>query len=179
MAMAVLPIIEAPDRRLKVRSEPVARVNDEIRRLLDDMVETMRVAPGIGLSAIQVGIAQRVIVTEVPEKTAEDQPAKATTLYLVNPEITWTSDSLVICEEGCLSIPDQFADLERPAEVAMRYLDRNGASQELKAAGVLARCLQHEMDHLEGILLVDRLSPVRRHMILRKLAKARKKPAFA
>ena len=179
--MALLPIIEAPDRRLKVRSEPVAQVDDEVRRLLDDMVETMRAAPGVGLSAVQVGVAQRIIVTETSDKPEEGAaPKPPTTLYLVNPEITWTSERLVICEEGCLSLPDQFADLERPAEVRVRYLDRDGAGQEVTADGVLARCLLHEMDHLEGILLVDRLSPVRRHMILRKLVKARKKqPAVA
>jgi peptide deformylase len=181
----ILPIITAPDRRLKVRSQPVAAVDAEVRKLLDDMVETMRAAPGIGLSAIQVGVAKRIVVVEVAEdeklaaeeaivpKEKHDELPR-TTRYLVNPEIRWSSDKLVFCEEGCLSLPDQYADIERPADIAVRFLDRDGKAQELEARGMLSRCIQHEIDHLDGLLLVDRLSAVRRHMILRKLAKARK-----
>lgn len=171
----MLPIIVAPDRRLKVRSEPVDRVDAEVRKLMDDMLETMRAAPGIGLSAIQVGVAKQVVVARAPETDAETDPdAAPRTLCLANPEIIWSSEELVVLEEGCLSLPEQFAELERPAEVAVRFLDRDGEQQEVKTAGVLARCLQHEIDHLVGTLLVDRLSPVRRNMILRKLAKAKK-----
>ena len=189
----ILPIITAPDRRLKVKSQPVAVVDDEVRRLLDDMVETMRAAPCIGLSAIQVGVAKRVVVVELDEneplaseeaaaaeekheaaRTSGEEPATRVTRYLVNPEITWASDKIVFCEEGCLSLPDQYADVERPADVVVKFLDRDGKAQELKATGMLSRCIQHELDHLDGVLLVDRLSAVRRHMILRKLAKARK-----
>jgi peptide deformylase len=179
----ILPIITAPDRRLKVKSQPVAAVDDDVRRLLDDMVETMRAAPGIGLSAIQVGVPKRVVVVELDEseplaseQTAaqEKRDAPRTTRYLVNPEITWSSEKVVFCEEGCLSLPDQYADIERPADIVVKFLDRDGKPQELKASGMLSRCIQHELDHLDGVLLVDRLSAVRRHMILRKLAKARK-----
>ena len=188
----LLPIITAPDRRLKVKSQPVAVVDDEVRRLLDDMVETMRAAPGIGLSAIQVGVAKRIVVVEVDEneplasaeaaaqekreasRTTGEAPATRVTRYLVNPEITWSSDKIVFCEEGCLSLPDQYADIERPSDIVVKFLDRDGKLQELKATGMLSRCIQHELDHLDGVLLVDRLSAVRRHMILRKLAKARK-----
>jgi peptide deformylase len=179
----ILPIITAPDKRLKVKSQPVAAVDDAVRKLMDDMVETMRAAPGIGLSAIQVGVAKRVVVVEVDdaeqlqsEEAAVAQPAGVSrvTRYLVNPEITWESDNQVFCEEGCLSLPDQYADIERPADIVVKYLDYDGKPQELKASGMLARCIQHEMDHLDGVLLVDHLTAVRRHMILRKLEKARK-----
>ena len=180
----ILPIITAPDRRLKVKSKPVAAVDDALRALLDDMVETMRAAPGIGLSAIQVGVAKRALVVELNDEeklaseadvvTEEDIEPTRTTRYLVNPEIAWKSDKLVFCEEGCLSLPEQYADIERPAEVTVKFLGYDGTPQELTTGGMLARCIQHEMDHLDGVLLVDRLSPVRRHMILRKLAKARK-----
>lgn len=180
----LLPIITAPDRRLKVKSQPVAAVDDDVRKLMDDMVETMRAAPGIGLSAIQVGVAKRIMVVEVDdaeklqsEESAVTQPPASgtrTTRYLVNPEILWESEKVVFCEEGCLSLPDQFADIERPADIKVAYLDRDGKRQELAASGMLARCIQHEMDHLDGLLLVDHLTPVRRHMILRKLEKARK-----
>ena len=181
--MAILPILIAPDRRLCAKSAPVEKVDAGIRQLLDDMVETMRAAPGIGLSAIQVDVAKRVIVVEASEAGPgeEDEEGEPRLLHLVNPEITWFSDEQVLCEEGCLSLPDQYADIERPAEVALRLLDRSGAPQEIRTTGVLARCIQHEMDHLEGQLLLDRLSPVRRDLILRKLKKAKKQnqPAMA
>ena len=177
--MAILPILVAPDRRLKQRSLPVQKVDDGVRRLLDDILETMRAAPGIGLSAIQVNVPKRIIVVEAADSEDQRDPDRKP-LFLVNPEITWTSAETVILEEGCLSLPDQYADLERPAEVKVKFLDRDGAPRERKASGVLARCIQHEMDHLDGMLLVDRLSPVRRRMILRKLQKARKQqPALA
>ncbi len=178
----ILPIITAPDKRLKVKSQPVAAVDDDLRKLLDDMVETMRAAPGIGLSAIQVGVPKRVLVVELEENAklspeenaAPPADAPRTTRYLVNPEIVWSSERVVFCEEGCLSLPDQFAEIERPADIKVKYLDYHGQPQTLEAAGMLSRCIQHEMDHLDGLLLVDHLSSVRRHMILRKLTKARK-----
>ena len=174
-AMALLPIIIAPDRRLKVRSKPVKAVDAGVRMLMDDMLETMRLAPGVGLSAIQVGVAQRVVVARAPETgTGVDTADEPRTLCLANPEITWSSEELVVLEEGCLSLPEQYAELERPAEVAVRFLDHEGKQQEVKTSGLLARCVQHELDHLDGVLLVDRLSAVRRNMILRKLAKAKK-----
>lgn len=178
----ILPIITAPDKRLKATSQAVAAVDAEVRKLLDDMVETMRAAPGIGLSAIQVGVPKRIVVVELEdnaklsseENAAPPADSPRTTRHLVNPEIVWSSDKVVFCEEGCLSLPDQFADIERPADIKVKYLDYNGQPQVLEAAGMLARCIQHEMDHLDGVLLVDHLSAVRRHMILRKLTKARK-----
>lgn len=174
--MALLPIIVAPDRRLKVRSEPVDRVNQDLRKLMENMVETMLAASGIGLSAIQVGIAKRVVVARAPEETHSEVSGadNSRTLYLVNPQITWFSEEVEVCEEGCLSLPQQYADLERPAKVRVRYLDRDGKLQEESVSGTLARCLQHELDHLDGVLLVDHLSRVRREMVLRKLVKAKK-----
>ena len=169
----ILPILTAPDKRLKVRSDPVARVDGDVRALLDNMVATMRAAPGIGLSAIQVDVAKRIIVVEASDSDDQHDPSREV-LHMVNPQIIWSSDEIALCEEGCLSLPDQYADLERPAEVAVRFLDREGKRRERKAAGVLARCIQHEMDHLDGILLVDRLSPLRRSMMLRKLTKLKK-----
>jgi peptide deformylase len=171
--VATLPILIVPDRRLKQPSLPVATVDGGVRRLMDDMLETMREAPGIGLSAIQINVPKRIIVVEAADSDDQHDHSRRP-LFLVNPEITWTSDEMVILEEGCLSLPDQYADIERPAEVTVTFLDRDGAPQERKSSGVLARCIQHEMDHLDGVLLVDRLSPVRRGMILRKLSKARK-----
>ncbi len=171
--MAILPIIIAPDPRLKLVSMPVEVVDDEVRRLMDDMLETMYAAPGIGLSAVQVGVTRRVIVIDVTPKSEERAP-----LRLVNPEIVWQSDEVELREEGCLSFPDHYADVRRPAEVTVRYLDENGEQRESCADGVLATCIQHEMDHLEGILFVDHLSMVRRSIIVRKLMKARKAKAL-
>ncbi len=167
--MAILPIIIAPDPRLKVISARVERVDAGVRKLMDDMLETMRAAPGIGLSAIQVGMPKRVIVVDVRR---EGEPS--VTLRLVNPEITWASDETMTNEEGCLSLPEQYAEVTRPAAVAIRHLDEDSHDRELRAEGLLATCIQHEMDHLEGILFVDHISAVRRNIILRKLIKARK-----
>lgn len=167
--MAVLPIITAPDPRLKVKSKPVAAVDDDLRRLLDDMLETMYAAPGVGLAAIQVGVPKRVLVIDV---SRDDEPRQP--LCLVNPEIVWASDDDATYEEGCLSLPDQFADVARPASVRVRHLDRNGNRKELEATGLLAVCVQHEMDHLEGILFVDHISALKRNMILRRLLKQKR-----
>lgn len=167
--MAILPIVIAPDKRLKRRSKAVETVDDEIRTLLSDMLETMYDDDGLGLAAIQVGVPQRVVVIDVHEKDEPKAPLK-----LVNPEIIWLSSERVIYEEGCLSFPNIFADVDRAAEVNVRYLDENGEAREIMAQGTLAICLQHEVDHLNGKVLVDYLSLVKRNIILRKLSKARR-----
>ena len=167
--MALLPILTAPDPRLKVKAQKVAAVDDEVRRLMDDMLETMYEAPGIGLAAPQVGVAKRVIVVDTAREGEPPQP-----LRLANPEILWQSAELAVYNEGCLSVPEHYADVERPAEVKIRYLDYDNKPQEIHAKGLLATCLQHEIDHLEGILFVDHLSPLKRNIILRKLAKTKR-----
>jgi peptide deformylase len=167
--MALLPIIVAPDPRLKVKAKPVTNVDDKIRKLLDDMVETMHAAPGIGLAAPQVGVALRMLVIDIAKDGEKSAPMK-----FINPEITWASDEISLWEEGCLSLPEQFAEVQRPKEVKVRYLDETGKKQEVHATGLLATCLQHEMDHLDGVLFVDHISALRRNMILRKLVKAKK-----
>lgn len=167
--MALLPIITAPDKRLEAISTPVEAVTDAVRRQLDDMLETMYAAPGIGLAAIQVGIPKRMLVIDVAREDEDRQP-----LFIVNPEFTWISDDDKAYEEGCLSLPEQYAEVARPAEVKVAYLDYNGEKQELHADGLLAVCLQHEMDHLDGILFVDHLSALKRSMILRKLVKQKR-----
>jgi len=167
--MALLPILIAPDPVLETVSTPVDTVTDEVRQQLDDMLETMYAAPGIGLAAIQVGIPKRMLVIDVARDGEEKQP-----LYIINPEITWVSDDDQLYEEGCLSLPEHYAEVERPAEVKVSYLDRNGEKQELHAEGLLAVCLQHEMDHLDGVLFVDHLSALKRNMILRKLLKQKR-----
>jgi len=167
--MSILPILVAPDPRLKVISEPVREVDDNLRTLMDDMCETMYDAPGIGLAAVQVGVPKCVIVMDLTRDGDEKTP-----LYLVNPEITWASDSLVTYEEGCLSLPTYYEDVERSDHVKVTHLDYNGERQELNCEGLLATCIQHEMDHLKGILFVDHISKLKRSMILRKLQKMKK-----
>ena len=167
--MAVLPIIIAPDPRLKVICAPVDSVDSQIAALMDDMLETMQLAPGIGLAAPQVGVPRRVIVADIARGDEESQP-----LRLANPEIVAASDDLELREEGCLSLPEHFAEVKRPSRVTIRYLDRNNETREIEAEGMLSVCLQHEMDHLDGILFVDRISALKRGMILRKLRKAKK-----
>lgn len=167
--MALLPIITAPDPRLKQVCPSVEQVDDEIRQLLEDMLETMYEAPGIGLAAPQVGVLKRVIVVDVSREDEERAPLK-----LVNPELTWVSDHDASYDEGCLSLPEHYAEVVRPAEIKVEYLDQDGKKQELAADGLLATCIQHEIDHLDGILFVDHISALKRNMILRKLLKARK-----
>ena len=164
--MAILPIVHAPDPRLKAISAPVAAVDDGVRRLMDDMLETMYAEPGIGLSAVQVGVLRRVVVIDTDEGQGP--------LCMANPQIARFSSETALLDEGCLSLPDQFAHIERPAAVQLRYLDRNGRECRLAADGVLARCIQHELDHLEGVLFVDRLSALRRGIVMRRLAKLKK-----
>jgi peptide deformylase len=167
--MAVLPIITAPDPRLKIKARPVAAVDGEVRRLMDDMLETMRKAIGIGLAAPQVGVAKRVIVLDVARQGEPPQP-----MMLANPEILWRSDELATFSEGCLSLPEHYADVTRPAAIRLRYLDYQNEIRKIEASGLLATCIQHEIDHLDGVLFVDHISMVKRGMILRKLAKAKR-----
>jgi peptide deformylase len=164
--MAVLPILIAPHPTLKRRAEPVAEVDDEIRQLAADMLETMYDAPGVGLAAPQVGVSKRVVVIDVTDEDEEPYPYK-----MINPELLWTSEQPDTREEGCLSLPDIYAEVTRPAACKVAYLDEQGARRELEAEGLLAVCVQHEIDHLNGVLFVDHLSSLKRNMLMRKLAK--------
>jgi peptide deformylase len=166
--MALLDILEVPDRRLTTACAPVDRIDGDLLRLLEDMLETMYAAPGIGLAAPQVGVLKRAFVADLGGD-GERAP-----IYAINPEITWRSETSNVAEEGCLSLPKQFGEVARSDQIRMRYLDRAGAEQEIAAEGLLARCLQHEIDHVNGILFVDHLSPLRRTLILRRLAKAKR-----
>jgi peptide deformylase len=170
--MAIRSILETPDPRLKVISTPVPAVDDALRSLMDDMAETMYDAPGIGLAAIQVGVPSRVLVIDLQETEGEKNPR-----FFVNPEIIWASEEPNVYNEGCLSVPDQYAEVERPARIRVRYLDYHGKAHEEDMDGLMATCLQHEMDHLEGILFIDHLSRLKRDMILRKLQKAKRASA--
>lgn len=172
--MAVRPILIAPDPILKRKANPVSNVDDEVRRLLDDMLETMYQAPGIGLAAPQVGLSRRVLVMDVAPEGEAPQPFK-----MINPEIVWSSEETSTYEEGCLSIPDYYAEVTRPAEAKARYVDETGEMRELHATGLLATCLQHEIDHLNGVLFIDRISSLKRDMILRKLKKTQKSKLLA
>ena len=172
--MALLPIVEVPDPRLRQISTPVEKVDDELRALISDMFETMYDAPGIGLAAIQVGVPKRVLVIDLQEPEEEGgKPVKDPRVF-INPEILTASDQDVPYTEGCLSIPDQYADVDRPDRIRARWLDEKGDSHEEDIDGLLAVCLQHEMDHLEGVLFIDHLSRLKREMVLKKLAKQRK-----
>jgi len=167
--MALLPIITAPDPRLKIKAKPVAKVDAEVRRLMDDMLETKYHAVGIGLAAPQVGSAQRVLVIDVAREGEPPNP-----LRIANPEILWHSDETMVANEGCLSLPEHYADVARPRAIRMRYLDHENEIREIDAEGLLATCLQHEIDHLDGVLFVDHISTLKRGMILRKLAKSKR-----
>jgi len=167
--MAILSIITAPDPRLKLKARTVARVDQRVKKLMADMLETMYQAPGIGLAAPQVGQALRVIVLDCAREGEKPQPYK-----IANPQILWRSDELMTVQEGCLSLPEHYADVERPSAIRLRYLDEENEVRELDAKGLLATCIQHEMDHLEGVLFVDHISSLKRSIILRKLAKAKR-----
>ena len=167
--MAIRPIIIAPDPVLKAKAKPVENIDSGIVRLMDDMLETMYKAPGIGLAAPQIGILQRVIVVDVADKDEKPQP-----FAMANPEILWKSDETSVHNEGCLSLPDHYADVTRPKQVRLRYIDRDGEVRELDADNLLATCVQHEIDHLNGVLFIDHISLLKRNMILRKLQKAKK-----
>jgi peptide deformylase len=167
--MAILPIIIAPDPRLAKSAKPVAKVDDSVRRLMADMLETMYQAPGIGLAAPQVGQLKRVIVVDCAKSGEPPLPYK-----MANPEILWQSEDMLTNNEGCLSLPEHYADVTRPAEVKVRYLDEQNEVRELHAKGLLATCIQHEIDHLEGTLFVDHISSLKRSIILRKLQKTKR-----
>lgn len=167
--MTIREIITAPDPRLKVISKPVDQVTDETRALMDDMLETMYAAPGIGLAAIQIGIPLRIIVMDLAKDGDAPEPR-----YFINPEILESSEQLAPYEEGCLSVPDIYDTVERPDFVKVRYLDYDGEIRTIEAEGLLATCIQHEMDHLEGILFLDHLSRLKRSIVLRKLAKQKR-----
>jgi peptide deformylase len=172
--MAIRPIVEVPDPRLRQISSPVEEVTDDVRALVADMFETMYDAPGIGLAAIQVGVPKRILVIDLQEPEEEGgEPVKDPRVF-INPEILTTSDEDVPFPEGCLSVPDQYAEVDRPDAIRARWLDLDGKQQEQEIDGMLAVCLQHEMDHLNGVLFIDHLSRLKRDMILRKLAKQRK-----
>ena len=176
--MAIMRIFETPDPVLRQISTPVEKVDDELRALIADMFETMYAAPGIGLAAVQVGVPKRVLVMDLQEPEEEGgEPVKEPRVF-INPEILSHSDHEVPYTEGCLSVPDQYAEVMRPDRIRARWLDEQGKSQEQDLDGLLAVCLQHEMDHLEGVLFIDHLSKLKRDMVLKKLAKARKERAL-
>jgi peptide deformylase len=172
--MAVLPIITAPDPRLKITAKPVAKVDNRVRRLMDDMLDTMYRSIGIGLAAPQVGVAQRVIVIDAARDGEKPKPMR-----IANPEIVWQSDEMTVANEGCLSVPEHYADVSRAAAIRLRYLDEQNEIREIEATGLLATCIQHEIDHLDGVLFVDHLSALKRGMILRKLQKMKRSRALA
>ena len=165
--MAVREILVVPDPRLKLVSEPVDKVDDDLRALMDDMLETMYDAPGIGLAAIQIGVPKRVIVMDLGRDETDRQPR-----YFINPEILWRSEETAPYEEGCLSIPEIYDEVERPAKVKLRYLNYQGEQIEEDAEGVFAVCIQHEMDHLQGVLFIDYLSRLKRTRAVAKVKKA-------
>ncbi len=174
-AMTTRPILIHPDPRLKTVADPVREIDDDIRRLADDMLQTMYEAPGIGLAAPQVGVLQRLLVMDcIKEEGVPPRP-----MVLINPEITWSSDTTNVYEEGCLSIPEQYADVERPAEVRVRWTTLDGAEAEEHFDGLWATCVQHEIDHLDGKLFIDYLKPLRRQMITRKMQKLKREKARA
>jgi peptide deformylase len=164
------PILIHPDPRLKKACPPVPAVTDELRRLADDMLETMYAAPGIGLAAPQVGVLARMFVMDC----VKDEGAPARPLVLINPKITWASSETSVYEEGCLSIPDQYADVKRPARVRVAWTDLSGRAQEEEFAGLWATCAQHELDHLDGKLFIDHLGPIKRQLITRRMEKLKR-----
>jgi len=168
--MALRHIITLPDPKLRLISKPLERVDDSVRKLLDDMVETMHEAPGIGLAAIQVAEALRMLVVDLAKK---DEPANP--MFFINPEIVWSADDRSVYEEGCLSIPEYYEEVERPASVRARFIDRDGKRQEILAEGLLATVLQHEIDHLDGVLFIDHISKLKRDRVINKFVKMAKR----
>ena len=167
--MTIRPILTAPDPRLQAVSMDVETVDSDIRTLVDDMADSMYAAEGIGLAAIQIGVAKRILVIDLDQKEGKKNP-----IPYINPKITWASEEMAVFEEGCLSVPEIWDDVERPARIKAEYLDRNGKKQTLEADSLLATCLQHEMDHLNGVLFIDHLSRLKKSMAVRKLTKAKK-----
>jgi len=167
--MALRQILTEPNEILRKKSLPVDKVDKDLQTLMDDMLETMYAAPGIGLAAIQVGVPKRIIALDIEHKEGKKNP-----LFFINPEIIEKSKNLSTYEEGCLSVPGQFAEIDRPDKCHLKYLDYHGNKKEIKAEGMLATCIQHEMDHLEGILFIDYLSKLKKTMIIKKLSKQKK-----
>ncbi|CAH0339282.1 peptide deformylase [Rhizobium sp. CECT 9324] len=167
--MTIKPLIILPDPLLRQVSQPIERVHADIRKLAEDMLETMYEAPGIGLAAIQVGVARRMLVIDISKEGDEREP-----LVFINPEIVRSSDEYSVYEEGCLSIPDYYAEVERPASITVKSLDREGRETLTEADGLLATCLQHEIDHLNGVLFIDHISRLKREMVIKKFTKASK-----
>ncbi|WP_186387393.1 peptide deformylase [Stappia sp. TSB10P1A] len=159
-------IIILPDLKLRLVSEPIASVDDAVRQLADDMLETMYDAPGIGLAAIQIGVPKRMLVLDVAREGETPAP-----LVVINPEIVWESEEHSVYQEGCLSIPEYYEDVERPQRIGLRFLDREGAAREIEADGLLATCLQHEIDHLNGVLFIDHISKLKRDRVVKKFQK--------
>jgi peptide deformylase len=168
--MAIRDILILPDKRLRLKSEPVKAIDPLLRALVDDMFETMYAAPGIGLAAIQIGVPQRVVTMDLAKKDEPNDPQ-----VFINPEVTWKSEAKATYEEGCLSIPEYYEEVERPAMVKIKYLDLDGKPQEIEASGLLATCLQHEIDHTNGILFIDHISKLKRSMVMKRFKKAAKK----
>jgi peptide deformylase len=168
--MALREIIKLPDKRLRLKSEPVKRIDAGIRKLVDDLFETMYEAPGIGLAAIQIAVPKRVVTMDLSKKEDDHKPQ-----VFINPEVIWTSDETSKYEEGCLSIPEFYEEVERPAQVKVKYLDIDGNEQEIEASGLMATCLQHEIDHTNGVLFIDYISKLKRDRIVKKFTKAAKK----
>jgi peptide deformylase len=168
--MALRHIITLPDPKLRLISKPIERVDDSVRKLLDDMVQTMHEAPGVGLAAIQIAEALRLVVVDIAKKDEPPQP-----LQFINPEIVWSADDRSVYEEGCLSIPEYYEEVERPASVRARFVDRDGKQQEILAEGLLATVLQHEIDHLDGVLFIDHISKLKRDRVTKKFAKMAKR----
>lgn len=167
--MSIRPILIAPDPRLKAVSQTVEAVDATVKALVQTMLDSMYAANGVGLAAVQIGVPKRVIVMDLAKKEGKKAPK-----VFINPKIVWTSEETTVCEEGCLSVPDIWEDVERPARIRAEHLDLEGKLVALEAEGMLATCLQHEMDHLEGVLFVDHISRLKRTMAMRKLAKARR-----
>jgi len=167
--MTVRPILTAPDPRLQAVSTDVETVDEGLRTLIADMIDTMYAAEGIGLAAIQIGVAKRVLVIDIDQKDGAKNPRA-----FINPKIVWASEEMATFEEGCLSVPEIWDEVERPARIRAEYLDQDGAKQVLEADGLLATCLQHEMDHLNGVLFIDHLSRLKKSMAVKKLTKAKK-----
>ena len=170
--MTIRPIITLPDARLRLRSEPVAAITDAVRALAADMLDTMYDAPGVGLAAIQIGVPQRIIAMDVSKTETERAP-----MVLINPEILWSSEEKRTYEEGCLSIPEYYEEVERPERVRFRYMDLDGRTIERDAEGLMATCVQHEIDHLNGVLFIDYLSKLKRDRVVKKFQKAAKREA--
>jgi len=177
--MAIRPLVILPDAQLRLVSKPVEAVTPEIKALVADMFETMYDAPGIGLAAIQIGVPLRVVTIDLskPEAKEGEEPEPRKPQVFINPQVTWSSEEFSAYEEGCLSIPEYYEEVERPAEVKVRYMDLDGKAHEIAAEGLLATCLQHEIDHLDGVLFIDHLSRLKRERVTKKFAKAAKRSA--